>query len=285
MIAQEIRHQQVLQSMGALVVRTDTEGTITWLNSQAEALFGISEAEAEGKPFVGTLVAPEDASARDLAAMISDCSCHPEEYEIRAIFHRTGFGHEVCVAWKIVGITGAEGKSAGVLCVGEDITDYRETEARGIRTDPWKSRLLAGTDIRGEVFDAVFHIAIEISREGREGKKVGTSFVLGDSGKVMERSRQLTLNSFAGQDRALRAVTDLRNKECIKNFAPARRSLRGHRRRVDRGGREAVPGRGGDGGDPIRLRDPAFLGRRDDRYIPFGGGSGLGNGREAHGLP
>jgi diadenylate cyclase len=219
MIAQEVRHQQVLQSMGALVVRTDTEGTITWLNSQAEALFGISEAEAEGKPFVGTLVAPEDASARDLAAMISDCSCHPEEYEVRAIFHRTGAGREVCVAWKIVGITGAEGKNAGVLCVGEDITDYREAEAGGIRTDPWKSRLLAGTDIRGEVFDAVFHIAIEISREGREGKKVGTSFVLGDSGKVLERSRQLTLNSFAGQDRALRTVTDLRNKECIKNFA------------------------------------------------------------------
>ncbi len=219
MIAQEIRHQQVLQSMGALVVRTDTEGIITWLNSPAEALFGISLAEAEGKPFVGTLIAPEDASARDLAAMISDCSCHPEEYEIRAIFHRTGSGHEVCVAWKIVGITGADGKNAGVLCVGEDITDYRETEARGIRTDPWKSRLLAGTDIRGEVFDAVFHIAIEISREGREGRKVGTSFVLGDAGTVLERSRQLTLNSFAGQGRALRTVTDLRNKECIKNFA------------------------------------------------------------------
>jgi diadenylate cyclase len=219
MTAQEIRHQQVLQSMGALVVRTDTDGTIAWLNSQAEALFGLTALEAEGKPFVGTLVSPEDASARDLAAMISDCSCHPEEYEIRAIFHRTGAGHEVCVAWKIVGIMGAEGKTAGVLCVGEDITDYRETEARGIRTDPWKSRLLAGTDICEEVFDAVFHIAIEISREGREGRKVGTSFVLGDAGKVLERSRQLTLNSFAGQGRALRTVTDPQNKECIKNFA------------------------------------------------------------------
>jgi hypothetical protein len=58
----------------------------------------------------------------------------------------------------------------------------------------------------------------ELSREGQEGRNVGTSFVLGDAAHMLERSRQITLNSFVGQARAFRTVTDLRNKEGIKNF-------------------------------------------------------------------
>jgi trk system potassium uptake protein TrkH len=85
--------------------------------------------------------------------------------------------------------------------------------------DPWKGEILAGTDILPEVFEATFTIAVEISREGREGKPVGTAFVLGDAPTVMERSKQLILNPFSGHGREERMVTNRAIVENVKGFA------------------------------------------------------------------
>ncbi|MDD1661239.1 MAG: hypothetical protein LUQ49_02115, partial [Methanomicrobiales archaeon] len=66
--------------------------------------------------------------------------------------------------------------------------------------DAWKEEVLAGTDIQPEVFEAVFSTAVEISREGREGKPLGTAFIIGDAPEVLARSKQLILNPFEGHD-------------------------------------------------------------------------------------
>ena len=69
------------------------------------------------------------------------------------------------------------------------------------------------------VFDAVYEIAAEISREGREGKPVGTTFVLGDTQNVLARSRQLILNPFEGHPRDSRVITNPALRETIKELA------------------------------------------------------------------
>ncbi|MCS4540836.1 MAG: diadenylate cyclase [Euryarchaeota archaeon] len=53
--------------------------------------------------------------------------------------------------------------------------------------------------IKPEVLSTIFELAIEIGREGREGKPVGTAFVIGDSEKVLKNSYQLILNPFEGR--------------------------------------------------------------------------------------
>ena len=83
----------------------------------------------------------------------------------------------------------------------------------------WKGKLLAGTDVRPEVFEAAFAIAVEISREGREGKPVGTAFVLGDAPEVLARSKQLILNPFEGHGRGDRMITNQGIGENVKGFA------------------------------------------------------------------
>ncbi|HMK16408.1 MAG TPA: diadenylate cyclase, partial [Methanomicrobiales archaeon] len=92
-------------------------------------------------------------------------------------------------------------------------------EAGAPDEDAWKRDLLAGTDIRPEVFEAAFTIAVEISREGREGKPVGTAFVLGDAPEVLARSKQLILNPFEGHGREERMVTNRGIVENVKGFA------------------------------------------------------------------
>jgi trk/ktr system potassium uptake protein len=85
--------------------------------------------------------------------------------------------------------------------------------------DAWKGKILAGTDIRPEVFEAVFRIAVEISREGREGKPVGTAFIVGEAPAVLAQSRQLILNPFEGHSDEERRITNPGITENVKGFA------------------------------------------------------------------
>jgi DNA integrity scanning protein DisA with diadenylate cyclase activity len=85
--------------------------------------------------------------------------------------------------------------------------------------DAWKGEILTGTDIRPEVFEAVFRVAVEISREGREGKPVGTAFVVGDAPTVLAQSRQLILNPFEGHSEEERRITNTGIVENVKGFA------------------------------------------------------------------
>ena len=51
-------------------------------------------------------------------------------------------------------------------------------------------------NVRPEVFNAALNIACELAAQGRENRKVGTIFVLGDDEKVMQLSQQMIINPF-----------------------------------------------------------------------------------------
>jgi DNA integrity scanning protein DisA with diadenylate cyclase activity len=70
-----------------------------------------------------------------------------------------------------------------------------------------------------ETLRAVVDLATEIGREGREGKPVGTMFVVGDARKVMSMARPLNFNPFRGYSEAERDVRDRRVREQIKDIA------------------------------------------------------------------
>ncbi len=54
------------------------------------------------------------------------------------------------------------------------------------------------TQVPLETLRAVVELATDIGREGREGKPVGTMFVIGDTKKVLSMSRPLNFNPFRG---------------------------------------------------------------------------------------
>lgn len=73
--------------------------------------------------------------------------------------------------------------------------------------------------IEPEVMSAVMSISFDIALTGREGKRVGAAFILGDSEEVMKRSHQIILNPYAGHDDAHRNILDKKNWESVKEFA------------------------------------------------------------------
>ncbi len=78
---------------------------------------------------------------------------------------------------------------------------------------------LRNINVKPEVFQAVLEIAIEIGREGREGRSIGTAFIIGDEKEVMKRSKQIILNPFEGHSLEDRAITSPRIKETVKELA------------------------------------------------------------------
>src|SRR5437667_183214 len=57
------------------------------------------------------------------------------------------------------------------------------------------------TQVPLETLRAVVELATEIGQEGREGKPVGTMFVVGDTDKVLTMCRPLNFNPFRGYSR------------------------------------------------------------------------------------
>ncbi|MBW2672847.1 MAG: DNA integrity scanning protein DisA nucleotide-binding domain protein [Deltaproteobacteria bacterium] len=74
-------------------------------------------------------------------------------------------------------------------------------------------------DIQPEVFETVLNIALELASQGREGRQVGTIFVLGDHEKVLELSRQMIINPFMGYKEEERNILDRNLKDTIKEFS------------------------------------------------------------------
>jgi len=73
--------------------------------------------------------------------------------------------------------------------------------------------------VRTEVFERVLDLAISLGVEGREGRPVGTIFVLGDTEEVLRHSEQLILNPFRGYPESERNILDPALTETVKEFS------------------------------------------------------------------
>ena len=75
------------------------------------------------------------------------------------------------------------------------------------------------TKVPLDTLKIVVDLAVETGKEGREGKPVGTMFVVGDHRKVMEQSRAGGFDAMKGYTRKERNLIDPRVREGIKELA------------------------------------------------------------------
>jgi len=66
---------------------------------------------------------------------------------------------------------------------------------------------------------AVLTIAMDIAVEGREGRNVGTAFIIGDKDKIFSNSHQAIINPYRGQDIKDCDIRQKDNWESVKEFA------------------------------------------------------------------
>jgi DNA integrity scanning protein DisA with diadenylate cyclase activity len=98
--------------------------------------------------------------------------------------------------------------SITVVRLGEHLERLSSSDLRALETS-----------VPLETLKAVVDVAVEIGREGREGKPVGSLIVVGDARNVLARTRALGFDPFKGYLRKERNVRDGRVREAIKEIA------------------------------------------------------------------
>src|SRR5437870_13847910 len=83
----------------------------------------------------------------------------------------------------------------------------------------FESILCEITEYDPDVLEPLIGLAVEIAREGREGKRVGTLFTLGDENAVLAKSRPLILDPLLGHPESSRHVTNRNLRGTIKELA------------------------------------------------------------------
>ena len=112
-----------------------------------------------------------------------------------------------------------------VVAVYSAFDDERLDSISVIRLDERLSRLTSRDLQRLEssvplnTLKTVIDLAVQIGREGREGKKVGTMFVVGDIRKVLQHCKDSGFDPLRGYSRRFRNLHDMRVREDIKEIA------------------------------------------------------------------
>lgn len=83
----------------------------------------------------------------------------------------------------------------------------------------YESILCQVTDYDPDVFGSLIELAVEIAREGREGRRIGTLFTLGDELAVLAKSRSLILNPLEGHPESSRHIADPNLRGTVKELA------------------------------------------------------------------
>ena len=108
-------------------------------------------------------------------------------------------------------LTGVVGKRIDTLVVMEVGLEYELFHSVG------QPKLTE--HIRRVVFQRVLTLMLELAHEGREGKPIGTLFVVGDYREVRKYCQQNIINPFKGYTEKERNVIDDRMRETVKEFA------------------------------------------------------------------
>ena len=83
----------------------------------------------------------------------------------------------------------------------------------------FESILCQVTEYDPDILESLIGLAVEIAREGREGRRIGTLFTLGDEQAVLSRSRSLILDPLLGHPESSRYLTNLNLRGTIKELA------------------------------------------------------------------
>jgi PAS domain S-box-containing protein len=124
----ELKYRELVESANSIILKWDKTGRVTYFNEFAERFFGFSGNEIIGQNLIGTIVPETESSGRDLTAMLQDISSNPEKYIHNENENIRKNGERVWVSWNNQLLLDADGSNAGILSIGQDITERMKIE-------------------------------------------------------------------------------------------------------------------------------------------------------------
>ncbi|MDG6256927.1 MAG: PAS domain S-box protein [Methanomicrobiaceae archaeon] len=146
--ASEKNYRDVVEHANSVILKMDTQGTITFFNDFAQRFFGYTHDEILGKNVVGTIVPETESSGRDMREMIREVCTNPEKHKNNENENVTKDGRRVWIQWTNQVISDEHGTAVGVLCIGNDITEQKHAE-EALRESEEKYRSLFESSLDG----------------------------------------------------------------------------------------------------------------------------------------
>ena len=123
----EARYRELIQYANSVIIRWRCDGTITFFNEYAQALFGYSADEAVGR-HVNFLIPQLDSTGADLRGLVQDILDQPQRYVNNINENICRDGRRVWMTWTNKAILDSNGRVSEILAVGIDITDSKQAE-------------------------------------------------------------------------------------------------------------------------------------------------------------
>jgi PAS domain S-box-containing protein len=174
-VANERRWRQLLDDVQLLVVGLDKHGRITSMNPFAERVSGRSREEMVGRSYLDFVVEEERGEIR-AAVEMGLRGDHQSENE-RTLHTRDG--EPRIIRWRSVVLRDADGEIEGLLSVGADVTESRNSEEEIRRTAAALERTVAELeDLRRRLEEENIYLKEEIASEHGFEEIIGGSDAL-----------------------------------------------------------------------------------------------------------
>ncbi|MBW4617552.1 MAG: PAS domain S-box protein [Desmonostoc vinosum HA7617-LM4] len=129
----EANYRNLIKTANSIIIRSDMQGRIQYLNDYGLRFFGYEEHQILGRTLLETIVPETETSGRNLKQFVHDVihnfkSYSPESYFQSENENLCRDGRRVWVAWSNQAILNEQGESVEILSVGHDITQRKQAE-------------------------------------------------------------------------------------------------------------------------------------------------------------
>ena len=124
----EKRYRELVENANSIIMRITPDHRIVFFNEYAQRFFGYTAEEIAGRNVIGTITPEIDSEGRDLRAMTSAITEHPELHGSNDNENMCKDGRRVWVHWSNRAIRDEQGDVTEILCVGTDITERKRLE-------------------------------------------------------------------------------------------------------------------------------------------------------------
>jgi PAS domain S-box-containing protein len=126
--ASEEKYRDLVESANSIIMRLDTEGRITFLNTFGQSFYGYLENEIIGREAFGFITPSVDARGNDLSYIAHHFLKNSEIYHQFTNLTLRRDGSTAWISWSTKAIHDKDGNLVEILCVGNDITARRKAE-------------------------------------------------------------------------------------------------------------------------------------------------------------
>ncbi|PSB43921.1 serine/threonine protein kinase [Cyanosarcina cf. burmensis CCALA 770] len=129
----EANYRNLIQTSNSVILRTDTQGRIRYVNDCGLSFFGYEEDQILGRTLLETIVPETETSGRNLKQFVDDLFDNleaplPQAYLQSENENLCRDGRRVWIAWSNQAILDEQGIVVEILSVGNDITQLKQAE-------------------------------------------------------------------------------------------------------------------------------------------------------------